>query len=124
MSTLYALFTNLEEAGDALAAIAKTQLGECDAKVVSNGSEVSGDGLVLKSVSNPVSEMVGQVGPRARPTPNEKSESSGDTTAFLKKSLDKGGRIVVVALAESAYEDRATSVLEMHNAVAIAATRA
>lgn len=124
MSNVYALFANPEEAGDALHAVAESELGDCDVHLLTDWSDAPDADFLLKSVSNPVSEIAGQVGPRARPVPDAKNESAGDVAEFFKKSLEKGGQIVVVALADDSFEDRAVSILEMKNAVAVAAADA
>ena len=91
MSTIFALFSNASEAGEALRAVANAELGDSDARLVSEWTDEDAAQYSLHSVSNPVSEMAGQEGPRARPTPEKRNEGSGDVGKFFSKSLEKGG---------------------------------
>ncbi|MFN2172688.1 MAG: hypothetical protein ACK2U0_05800 [Candidatus Promineifilaceae bacterium] len=119
MTKLFALFGNQKEAETAVNALNEAGLGRTSIRVLSQfNNELQGP-LQLMPISHPTAGVTGAVGPRSRVDLTEDG-LDGDIAGFFKRSLQKGAVLVAATLHDNAYKDRAESIFENLNAVAVA----
>ena len=114
------LYNNQMEADEAVEALANADLGDHDIRVLSEWNEDLTKHLEVMPVSNPSSGLSGVVGPRGRSADEILDETSkGEAVNFFERSLQKGGLVVAVDVANDNYKKRAESILEKRDAVAV-----
>lgn len=110
MTQVIGLFSNQKEAEQAVRALASAKLGDNDIRTIEEWNKANDTGLEVIPAVNPDSGLAGAagVGTTARPS----LDLSDEEAEFFKRSVLKGGVLVVVDLSESAAVSRATSILE------------
>jgi len=119
MKKLYGLFSNQKEAEAAVNTLNEADIGETRIRVLDQWTNELEGPLQVIPISNTTAGVSGTVGPRAR-VDLENPGEAGDIAGYFKRSLQKGAVIVVANLHDDAYKDRAESIFDNLNAVAVA----
>jgi hypothetical protein len=121
MTKFLGLFSNQKEAETAVNALNEADIGDTTISVLSQWTDDMEGPLLVMPISHPTSGVTGAVGPRARAELPDDGGDKDDVAGFFKRSVEKGAVLVAVNIHDEAYKDRAESILEKLNAVAVAA---
>lgn len=119
MKQIIGLFSNQKGAGEAVRALENADLGESKIRTVNEWEEDMGRRLDVMPVSHPTSGLSGVVGPKEGV--DTAAELGDEGAEFFKRSVERGGVLVLVDLSDEAYKNRTESILEKQNAVAVSA---
>jgi hypothetical protein len=120
MTKLLGLFSNQKEAETAVNALNEADIGETSIRVLSKWTKELEGPMQIMPVSNPTSGVTGAVGPRSRVDLTKNGGEEGDIAGFFKRSVQKGAVLVSANIQDDAYQERAESIFEKLNAVAVA----
>lgn len=118
MEQVIGLFSSEAEARAAAKALQEAELGPSDIRVIKTWYDELETQFEFLPVSRPTSTISGAVGPRGRV--DTSAELGGQGAEFFKRSLERGGALVLVQLSDDSYWERAESILDLQEAVAVA----
>jgi hypothetical protein len=118
MKQIFGLFGNQQEADVAINALQEAELGTHEIRVINEWNDTLEARFDFLPVSHPTSTLSGAVGPRGRV--DTTAELGHEGAEFFKRSVERGGVLVQIELADESYGERVESILDAQDAVAVA----
>jgi hypothetical protein len=120
MTKFYGLFSDQKEAETAFNVLNEADLGNTSIRVLNKWTNELEGPLQMLPISHPTASVSGVVGPRGKADLTEDGNDEGDIAGFFERSIQKGAVLVAATIHDNAYKDRAESIFEKLNAVAVA----